>query len=237
MTRPRYPSSDGALPPPLPPETRTVGQLVAETLHLYGRRFWSVLPLGLGLALLGLGPFGLSAFAWLGVLAVAGSLLCAATATAAAVLVAEARPPARALLVAVAAGVVAFVPVWFLVRLFVLPAVAWLALVGLAVPVAVIERTSLTTSLRRAVQLARADFVHAIGSLAALVVLYFLTRVMLILLLRGTGDQTERIAVFLADIVLGPVLFLGAALLYYDQAARVGRGRRPAVVGSGSPSD
>ena len=28
------------LPPPLPPETRTVGQLVAETLKLYGRHFW-----------------------------------------------------------------------------------------------------------------------------------------------------------------------------------------------------
>ena len=38
------------LPPPLPPETRTVGQLVAETLRLYGRRFWLVLPLGLPIA-------------------------------------------------------------------------------------------------------------------------------------------------------------------------------------------
>lgn len=235
MARPRYPRSDGALPLPLPPESRTVGQLVAETLRLYGRRFWVALPLGLALALLGLGPFGLSALVWVGVLAVAGSLLCAATATAAAVLVAEARPPARTLLVALAAGLVAFVPVWFLVRLFVLPAVAWLALVGLAVPVAVIERTSVRGALRRAIELARADFVHALGSLASLVVLYFLTRVMLILLLRGTGDQTERIAVFLADLVLAPMLFLGSALLYYDQAARVGR--RPAVVGSGSPSE
>ena len=28
------------LPPPLPPETRTVGQLVAESIRLYGARFW-----------------------------------------------------------------------------------------------------------------------------------------------------------------------------------------------------
>ena len=34
------------LPPPLPPETRTVGQLVAETVRLYGDRFWPSLALG-----------------------------------------------------------------------------------------------------------------------------------------------------------------------------------------------
>ena len=28
------------LPPPLPPETRTVGQLVAESVRLYGDNFW-----------------------------------------------------------------------------------------------------------------------------------------------------------------------------------------------------
>ena len=36
------------LPPPLPPETRTVGQLVAESLRLYGARFWPSLALGIG---------------------------------------------------------------------------------------------------------------------------------------------------------------------------------------------
>src|SRR5437660_821998 len=39
------------LPAPLPPETRTVGQLVAETIRLYGRRFWPSLALGVGPAL------------------------------------------------------------------------------------------------------------------------------------------------------------------------------------------
>src|SRR4029079_18037358 len=32
--------SKSDLPPPLPPETRTVGQLVAETLKLYGDNLW-----------------------------------------------------------------------------------------------------------------------------------------------------------------------------------------------------
>ncbi len=43
---------------------------------------------------------------------------------------------------------------------------------------------------------------------------------MLVLLLRGTSDQTERVAVFLGDLVLAPLLFLGGALLYFDQVAR-----------------
>src|SRR5436309_531418 len=42
------------LPPPLPPETRTVGQLVAEAIRLYGARFWPSLALGIGPALLGI---------------------------------------------------------------------------------------------------------------------------------------------------------------------------------------
>ena len=42
MTRP--------LPPPLPPAERTVGQLIAEAIRLYGQRFWRALPLGLPLA-------------------------------------------------------------------------------------------------------------------------------------------------------------------------------------------
>jgi len=41
------------LPAPLPPETRTVGQLVAEAVKLYGARFWPSLALGIGPALFG----------------------------------------------------------------------------------------------------------------------------------------------------------------------------------------
>ena len=32
--------------------------------------------------------------------------------------------------------------------------------------------------------------------------------------------RADRAAVFLADVVISPILFLGAALLYVDQAAR-----------------
>jgi hypothetical protein len=44
---------------------------------------------------------------------------------------------------------------------------------------------------------------------------------MLALLLRGASDQAERIAIFLADLVLAPIMFLGSALLYFDQVARL----------------
>ena len=50
------------LPAPLPPGERTVGQLVAESIKLYGERFWRVLPLGLALALVDQVSFGLTTF-------------------------------------------------------------------------------------------------------------------------------------------------------------------------------
>lgn len=230
MARPRYPRNDGPLPPPLPPETRTAGQLVAETIRLYGRRFWSVLPLGLALALLGQGPFGLPARVWLAVLATAGSLVVTAAFVLATRLVHEVALERRAVAVALVAGVLVFLPFPVLVTAFVLPGLAWLGLFGLAVPAALVERLSVRDAFRRGFELGRVDFLHALGSLAALTIVYVLTRVMLILLLRGTGDQAIKVAVFLADLVLSPLLFVGAALLYGDQVARLDARRR-----SGAP--
>jgi hypothetical protein len=208
------------LPPPLPPESRTVGQLVAETIRLYGRRFWLALPLGLGVATLDQ-LAGISRDAWLVLMLTGGAAVLSASYVAGSAIASGTRLTARSAVTAFAAGVIAFVPVPFLLLVFVLPAVAWLAFVGLAVPVAVVERTGVAPALRRATHLARADYVHALGSLATLAIVYFLTRFMLTLLLHGQGEQTERIAIFLADLVLAPMLFLGAALLYYDQAARL----------------
>ena len=62
---------------------------------------------------------------------------------------------------------------------------------------------------------------HALGSLATLAILFGLVRLMLVLLLRDLGDAGERAALGLADLVMSPLLFLGGALLYIDQAARV----------------
>ena len=139
-----------------------------------------------------------------------------------------------------AVGVAAFAVIPLLLFAFVVPGVVWLALVGLlfpipwlafvglAVPVALVEGAGFSASFRRAVELARAGYVHAVGSLFTLVVVFFLSRTVLVLLLQGQGDQTQRVAVFLADLALAPVLFVGGALLYIDQTARL-ESRRPRV--------
>lgn len=198
-----------------------MGQLVAESIRLYGRRFWLALPLGASVAVLeqGLLEFGNEVRFLL--LATVGGVLLSASYAGASALAADVRLTGRSFLLAIAAGAVVFVPFPFLVIGFILPGLAWLAFVGLVVPVAVIERVGFRATFGRATELARADYVHALGSLATLVILYVLTRLVLVLLLRGSGDQTERIAIFLADLVISPLLFLGAALLYFDQAARV----------------
>jgi lysylphosphatidylglycerol synthetase-like protein (DUF2156 family) len=206
------------LPQPLPPERRTIGQLVAETLRLYGRRFWAAVPLGLAFAALDQlrdQPWEV----WLPV-ACAGAVAISLAYAFASALVGGVRLTRRTGLVAVAVGVVAFLPPTVLLRWFILLGLVWLAFFALAVPAAVLERRGVLDSLRRGFRLARADYVHALGSLATLALLYFLTSVMLAVLLREQGDQTERIATFLADLVLSPVFLLGAALLYYDQEAR-----------------
>jgi hypothetical protein len=207
------------LPPPLPPESRTVGQLVAETIRLYGRRFWSALPLGLSVAALNQARDvdGI----WVLLVVLAGAAALALSYVAACSIVTGARPPRRSLGVAYAAAFVTFLPFALLLGTFNLLGLAWVAFVGLAVPAALVERPGLRDALRRGIRLARADFVHALGSLATLAIVYFLTSLALGLLLRSQGDQTERVAFFLADLVLAPMLFLGAALLYYDQVARL----------------
>lgn len=210
------------LPPPLPPETRTVGQLVAEAIRLYGRRFWLALPLGTSVAVLEQVLIEFDAEVRLVLLATLGGVLLSASYALASALASNVRLTRTSATVAIAAGAVAFVPFPLLVLGFILPGIAWLAFVGLVVPVAVIERARFRAAFSRAFELARADYVHALGSLSTLVILYVLTRLVLVLLLRGSGDQTERVAIFLADLVISPLLFLGAALLYFDQAARVG---------------
>jgi hypothetical protein len=210
------------LPPPLPPETRTVGQLVAETLKIYGDHPWTSLALGLSVTVINQVSVGHDTTYQVLVLA-AGSPLMAASFTGASAIVGGVRPRREDVVRAIVVGSFVFVPAAFLSLLFVLPAVAWLALVGLVVPVLVLERLGIKAAFRRAIQLARADYVHAIGSLATLVILFGLVKLTLVLLLHDLGDAGERAALGLGDLVLSPLLFLGGALLYVDQAARVSR--------------
>ena len=208
------------LPAPLPPEDRTVGQLVAETLKLYGDHPWTSLALGLSVTLINQVTAGHDTRFQVLVLAACSPLMAASFAGATAI-VGGVRPSAADAARAIVVGAIVFVPAAFLTLLYVLPAVAWLALVGLVVPVLVIERLGVAAALRRAIELARADYVHAVASLATLVILFGLVKLTLTLLLRDLGDAGERAALGLGDLVVSPLLFLGGALLYFDQAARV----------------
>jgi hypothetical protein len=207
-------------PPALPASTRTVGQLVAESIRFYGHRFWAVLPLGLAVVAINQISAGRSTIVQALVLAAGAPLMAGAYARASA-LVGEKRLDLRDTTRAIALGSLVWVPAAFLSLFYVLPAIAWLALVGLVVPVLVLERPPVRVALRRAVELARADYVHALASLATLVLLFGLVKLMLVLLLRDLGDSGERVALGLGDLVVSPLLFLGSAVLYLDQAARV----------------
>jgi hypothetical protein len=213
------------LPPPLPPETRTVGQLVAEAIRLYGRRLWLALPLGLPLAVADSAAVRGTTTERILVLLAATPAFTAAFAWASA-LVGDVRPRPATWIRALVIGSLVFLPAAFFFPWFALLSVAWLALLGLVVPVIVIEDAPAGAALRRAVALCRADYVHALGSLATLVIVFALTRIVLVFLLREQADNAVRVAIFLADFVISPLLFLGAALLYLDQAARVGSASR-----------
>jgi hypothetical protein len=205
------------LPPPLPPGERTVGQLVAETIRAYGERFWQVLPLGLPVVVVDQlsvrQPPGVQMLVYWG----ATPLFVAAYVWACR-LVLGARPNRTAILLAV----VLYLPFPALRALFILPGIAWFALIGLAVPAAMVEGVTFREALVRGRQLGLADYVHALGSLAALVLVVGIAGNTLSALLHTQGDNGQRVAVAVSDLVLSPMLFVGAALLYLDQAARVG---------------
>src|SRR5919202_1888340 len=174
--KPRRKRVELPVPPALPPETRTVGQLVAESIRLYGASFWRSLALGVPVAVAG-------------VVAVEPAVLLIA----------------------------------FLNVLGLLPAAAWLGFVGLVVPVAILEDR---VSFRRALELSRADLAHAIGSLATLTLVALLTAYTIFFTLRSAGTAALRASAFMSVLVISPLLFLGGALLYFDQSARVGSAPR-----------
>jgi hypothetical protein len=209
-------------PAALPPAERTVGQLVAETIQFYGARFWLCLVLGVPAAAVAVVFKNVSRHTQLLLAPTLSAALISATFVCASVLVLEASPSRRRLLVAWVIGWLVFAPVPFLVLGFVVPGLLWLAALGLVVPVLVAEDVPVRGAPRRAWRLARADFGHTIGSLFTLAVVVLLSQSVLVFILRGFGDAGVSTALFLASVVLSPLLFAGAALLYVDQAARAG---------------
>jgi hypothetical protein len=212
------------LPPPLPPERRTVGQLIAESIRAYGHDFWRVLALGVPLALADQASIRQSTGVQMLVFWAATPLFVAAYVRACSLLL-GAQPTG----VALAVGVLVWLPFPALRAAFILPGLAWLAFVGLAVPAAMQERLRFRDALVRGRELGAADYVHALGSLAALVIVVGVADSALSGLLNTQGDTDQRVALALSDLVLSPLLFIGGALLYVDQAARAVRSRNASL--------
>ncbi len=211
--KPRRRRRTHQLPPPLPPGERTIGQLVAETIRFYGKHFWRSLLLGLGPAVVTVAGYYTGFHPWLIAVVAGWVVLASASFVGACVLVAGAWPPRRVLLRAFVAACLSSLPI--------LAGFLWLAPIGLVVPVIVNEQLSLRRAFRRGFVLAKADYLHALGSLATLLLVVFLTQVLLTALLHGGSKQSVHISAFLASLLLQPLIFLGAAMLYADQAARV----------------
>ncbi len=207
----------GSRPAALPPAQRTVGQLVAETIRLYGDHFWLGLMLGLPFLAIDVVSLNRSILVQTIVAWALGPLVCAAYVRACMLVTGSFwswRAYALALLV--------YLPFPVLLRIYVLPGIVWFALVGLAVPAYLDgEPGGIRDALRRGIDLARADLVHAIGGLATLCIVYGVSRGALLVLLHTQGDQAQKVAIAVSDIVLSPLLYLGGALLYVDQRARV----------------
>ena len=177
------------LPPPLPPAERTVGQVIAESIRLYGNRFWAALLLGLPIAAITQLSAGHSLAAQTLILWIASPFVTAAYVWAI-VIAAPARPPRGARSSArTSSGSSSSCPCPRCSGSIVLPALAWLALFGLSVPAAAYERLGFRSALVRGRRLAAADYVHALGSLCAVSIVYFITRVMLAASVAWSGGR------------------------------------------------
>ena len=198
--------------------------MVAQAIELYQRNFFRALLLGIPVAVVDQFVTDLSIPEKSVALVAASPFFSLAYAGACAIREND-KPPVRVWLSAVALGVVTFLPAALLFPWFAILSVLWLGLAGHAVPVVMAERLAPSAALRRTIVLGRADYVHAAGSFATLAILFAITRYTLGLLLSSQADTAVRVAIFLADLVISPLLFLGAAIVYVDLVARVGLSR------------
>jgi hypothetical protein len=209
-----------------------LGELLSETIRIYSQRPSAAIGLGLVTG----GAYLLAAVTpdLVDVLVIA--LAFTASYGAAARLVsgdsfaeAWAQVGLRSLVLLVLTFVVAVPAVIALTYLFLLVVGAlWLALMGFSVPVAMLERDPevknsldrIAYSLLRSIRLARADYLHALGVIAALIMIYLVLGVGLGIALVGFAENGRLIAAVLVQVVLAPFFFLGLSVLYYEQRAR-----------------
>jgi hypothetical protein len=209
-----------------------LGELLAETAHVYANRLWAALGLGGFLA----GMIALAsivpdlanllvvALAFTGCYAAASRVVSGDHLREAFAQVAL-RLPVLLVLTVVVSVPLALALSDILVLLF---GVAWLALMGFSIPVAMLERGDdgeswfrrLGYTVTRSVNLARVEYLHAVGVAAALAILYVFVGSLLASALVGFADDSGFLAFLLVQVVLAPFFFLGLAVLYFEQKAR-----------------
>jgi hypothetical protein len=207
-----------------------LGELLAETVRIYGERFWAAVGVGAVVAgatvVAGIHPVVevvVLALAFTGAYAAAVRLAAGDSFTEAWAQVGV-RVPILVLLtffVALPFALALGLP------LLIIIAVAWLAFVGFSVPVAMLEESEATGRvarvgyvLNRTIALARAEYLHAAGVVAALVILYIACSFVLGVALIGFADAGPVAVKALIQLVLAPFFFLGLSVLYFEQRAR-----------------
>jgi hypothetical protein len=235
----------------VPPVSRTIGQSIGAAIRAYGDNFWKALALGLLPVLPGIAGLLVhsAGVRWRVVVPVTSVFFDIAITPAFALAVAILAPTRitrRTAGVALAAGMTALLPAHLVVMLagliggivvallaLVLLAPVWLALLGLAVPVAVLEGTGYRASLRRARALAQADFRHLWGAMTTLVIVWLAGFLMLLMLLVNTSKMEGQIAQPISAVVMLPLVLFGGAVLYEDQLAREPGRQSPPSGGAG----
>jgi hypothetical protein len=233
---------------PPPDRPLAVGEIFAETVRLYGDRLWPALGLGavysgaLVLTRLVHPALGIFAAALLFVLAFgAATRLAIGDSFREAWAQVVVRLPVL-LVLAVVVGLPFILAVGYLLVLGLLFTAFWFGLTAFSVPAAVAERgddgrswlQAVAYALERTILLARTEYLHATGVVAALLLVNLLFERVLSGALVGFADNTQAFAVVLAQLVLAPFVFLGLSVLYFEQRARAAaRPARDASPGTG----
>jgi small-conductance mechanosensitive channel len=231
---------------PPPDRPLKLGELLAETVRLYGDRIWAALGLG---AFVGCGLLVTAATPEFVDILVFALVFTGAYAAAARLVTGDgfseawAQVAVRIPILLVLTVIVSIPFALALSQLLLLVvAVAWLAVTGFSIPVAMLEEKRdeswfdrLGRSLTRSLELARIEYLHALGVSAALVLLFLLLGFYLGAALGGLADVSSTVAAVLVRLVLAPLFFFGFAVLYYDQRSRIlarptGEGREDAQV-------
>jgi hypothetical protein len=222
------------------PPTRplTLGEIFAETIHVYGERIWAALALGAVYSVILAAAILVHEALYY---VVASLMLVAAYGVATRLVGGDSFQEAWAqvavrlpvlVVLALVVGLPFILASTYLLLLFF--GAFWLGLTGFAVPVAVSEREDdqsgwaarVAYALERTVALARAEYLHAVGVTAALLLVNVLVGVLLGAALVGYADNSSLIGSLLAQLVLAPFFFLGLSVLYFEQTTRAAAAER-----------